>query len=66
VAAEAAGMDLPLQDLGGLARFCLHGMRDQRFIIMIGLESAESTLLDRAVRIGRAELPINLAEVPQL
>ena len=41
-------------------------MRDQHFIIMIGLESAEATLLDRAVRIGRAELPINLAEVPQL
>ena len=66
VAAEAAGMDLPLQDLDELARYCLQGIRDQRFIIMIGLEGAEATLQDRAARIGRAELPINLAEVPQL
>jgi hypothetical protein len=66
VAAEAAGMDLPLQDLDELARYCLQGIRDQRFIIMIGIEGAEATLQDRAARIGRAELPINLAEVPQL
>ena len=66
VAAAAAGMDLPLQDLDELARYCLQGIREQRFVIMIGLEHAEATLLDRAGRIGRAELPINLAEVPQL
>ena len=66
VAAEAAGMDLPIQDLDELARYCLQGIREQRFIIMIGLEAAQATLLDRAGRIGRAELPINLAEVPQL
>ena len=66
VAAEAAGMELPLQDLDELARYCLQGIREKRFIIMIGLEGAEATLLDRAARIGRAELPINLAEVPQL
>ncbi len=65
-AAAAAGMDLPLQDLDELARYCLQGIREQRFVIMIGLEHAEATLLDRAGRIGRAELPINLAEVPQL
>jgi NAD(P)-dependent dehydrogenase (short-subunit alcohol dehydrogenase family) len=66
VAAAAAGMDLPIQDLDELARYCLQGIREQRFIIMIGLEGAAATLLDRAARIGRAELPINLAEVPQL
>lgn len=66
LAAEAAGMELPIQDLDELARYCLQGIAEQRFIIMIGLESAEATLLDRAARIGRAELPINLAEVPQL
>lgn len=66
VAAEAAGMELPIQDLDELARYCLQGIAEQRFIIMIGLEGAEATLLDRAARIGRAELPINLAEVPQL
>ena len=36
------------------------------FIIMIGVEGAEATLQDRAARIGRSELPIDLAAVPQL
>ena len=59
-------MELPVQDLDELARFCLQGIRDQRFVIMIGIEGAEATLLDRAGRIGRTELPIDLASVPQL
>lgn len=66
VAAQAAGMDLEFQDLDELAKFCLQGIRDQRFVIMIGIEDAEATLHNRASRIGRAELPIDLAEIPQL
>jgi NAD(P)-dependent dehydrogenase (short-subunit alcohol dehydrogenase family) len=66
VAAEAAGMQLEFQDLDELARFCLQGIREQRFVIMIGVEGAEATLQDRAARIGRTELPIDLAEIPQL
>lgn len=66
VAAEAAGMKLPLQDLDELARYCLQGVLDKRFVIMIGVEEAEATLQDRASRIGRAELPIDLASIPQL
>ncbi len=65
-AAEGAGMVLEFQDLDDLARFCLQGVRDQRFVIMIGIDEAESTLQDRAQRIGRGELPIDLAAVPQL
>jgi NAD(P)-dependent dehydrogenase (short-subunit alcohol dehydrogenase family) len=65
-AAEAAGMELPLQDLDELARFCLQGIRERRLVIMIGIEEAEVTLQDRAGRIGRGELPIDLASVPQL
>lgn len=65
-AAQAAGMELPLQDLDELARFCLQGIRERRFVIMIGIEGAEVTLQDRAGRIGRGELPIDLASVPQL
>ena len=65
-AAEAAGMQLDFQDLDELARFCLGGIRERRFVIMIGIEQAEATLRDRAGRIGRAELPIDLAEIPQL
>jgi NAD(P)-dependent dehydrogenase (short-subunit alcohol dehydrogenase family) len=65
-AARAAGMELEFQDLDELARFALDGIREQRFIIMIGLEEAEATLVDRAARIGRGELPIDLASIPQL
>lgn len=66
VAAEAAGMELPIQDLDELARYCLQGILDKRFVIMIRVEEAQATLQSRAERIGRAALPIDLAEVPQL
>ncbi len=66
VAMEAAGVEIQFQDLDELARYCLQGIRDQRFVIMIRVEEAEQTLRDRAARIGRAELPIDLAEIPQL
>lgn len=66
VAAEAAGMELEFQDLDELARYCLQGIRDKRFVIMIRVEEAEATLRQRAERIGRAALPIDLAEIPQL
>ena len=39
--AEAAGMTLEFQDLDELARFCLDGIREKRFVIMIGIEDAE-------------------------
>lgn len=66
VAAEAAGMTLEFQDLDELARFCLDGILHKHFVIMIGIEDAEATLQNRASRIGNRELPIDLAEVPQL
>ncbi len=66
VAAQAAGMELEFQDLDELARYCLQGVRDKNFVIMIRVEEAEATLQNRASRIGRAELPIDLAEIPQL
>ncbi|QFU76356.1 SDR family NAD(P)-dependent oxidoreductase [Halioglobus maricola] len=66
VAMEAAGVTLEVQDLDELARYCLQGIREQRFVIMIGVEEAEITLQERAARIGRSELPIDLAEIPQL
>ena len=65
-AADAAGWALEFQDLDELAAFALEGIREQRFIIMIGVEEAEATLTDRAQRYGRAELPIDLATIPQL
>lgn len=66
VAAEKAGWDLEFQDLDELARYCLQGVRDKRFVIMIKVEDAQATLMERAARIGRGELPIDQAEIPQL
>ncbi len=66
VAAEKAGWTLDFQDLDELARYCLDGVREKRFVIMIRVEEAEVTLRERAARIGRSELPIDLAEIPQL
>jgi len=66
VAAEKAGWDLEFQDLDELARYCLQGIRDKNFVIMIRVEEAEATLHERATRIGRSELPIDQAEIPQL
>ena len=59
-------MQMEFQDLDELARYCLQGIREKRFVIMIGVEDAEVTLQNRAARIGRSELPIDLAEIPQL
>lgn len=65
-AAADAGMDLKFQDLDELARYCLDGIREKRFVIMIQVEHAEAQLTARAQRIGKAALPIDLAEIPQL
>ena len=66
VAAEKAGWDLEFQDLDELARYCLQGILEKRCVIMIRVEEAEVTLHERAARIGRTELPIDQAEIPQL
>ena len=66
VAAEAAGMQLDFQDLDELARYCLQEILANKFVIMIGVEDAGETLRERAARIGRGALPIDLAEIPQL
>ena len=65
-AAEAAGMQLEFQDLDELARVCLEGILERRFVIMIDVQDAETTLRERAARIGRSSLPIDQAEIPQL
>ena len=52
--------------LDDLARYCLLGIRAKNFVLMILVEEAEATLRDRASRIGQANVPIDLAEIPQL
>ena len=65
-AAKKAGMELQFQDLDDLARHCLEGIRQQQFVIMFGHQETEATLKDRAARIGRGELPIDLASLPMM
>ncbi len=65
-ASKNAGWTLQFQDLDELAKFTLEGIREKRFIIMIGVEEAEATLTERAQRYGRAALPIDPAGIPQL
>jgi len=65
-AMEQAGIELQFQDLDELARFALDGILEGKFILMIGVQDAEAQLTNRAQRYGRAELPIDLQEIPQL
>ena len=65
-AAKNAGMELSFQDLDELARHALQGIRDGQFIIMFGHAETEATLADRAARIGRGELPIDLQALPMM
>ena len=65
-AAKKAGMNIPFQDLDELATATLAGIREERFILMIGVEGAQATLTERAERIGRSALPIDPASIPQL
>lgn len=58
--ARKAGFDLPVQDLDALARFALDGIRKGDFVIMIGRETMEATLVERARRLARGECPIEL------
>jgi len=64
--AEQAGMELEFQDLDELARFVMDGIVAGRFILMIGIGDAEAQLADRARRYGRAELPLDLAQLPAM
>jgi NAD(P)-dependent dehydrogenase (short-subunit alcohol dehydrogenase family) len=65
-AANAAGMDLQFQDLDDLARHTLEGIRKKQFVIMYGHAETEATLKDRAERIGKGELPFDLASLPMM
>ena len=58
--AQKAGFDLPVQDLDELAQFALKGIRNDDFVIMIGHESMEATLTERAAKLARGECPIVL------
>lgn len=52
------GVDLPVQDLDELAQFTLKGLLNKDFVIMIGREEMEETLVERARKLARGECPI--------
>ena len=58
--AKKAGFDMPVQDLDELAQFALEGIRNKDFVIMIGRESMEATLNERAAKLAKGECPIAL------
>ena len=58
--AKKAGFQMPVQDLDALARFALDGIRRGDFVIMIGRETMEATLVERARKLARGECPIEL------
>jgi NAD(P)-dependent dehydrogenase (short-subunit alcohol dehydrogenase family) len=58
--ARKAGFELPVQDLDELARFALEGIRNEDFVIMIGRETMEATLRERAAKLARGHCPIEL------
>jgi hypothetical protein len=55
--AKEGGYELPWQDLNELARVVLRGIKDERFVIMIGAESIGDSLHARADDLGRGECP---------
>ncbi len=61
--AKKAGYDLPVQDLDELAQFALEGIRNEDFVIMIGRETMEAQLNERAAKLARGECPIELQQM---
>ncbi|HJO22361.1 MAG: SDR family NAD(P)-dependent oxidoreductase [Myxococcota bacterium] len=61
--AKKAGFDLPVQDLDELAQFTLEGIRNEDFVIMLGRETMEAQLNERAAKLARGECPIELAHM---
>jgi NAD(P)-dependent dehydrogenase (short-subunit alcohol dehydrogenase family) len=58
--AKKAGFELPVQDLDELAQHALEGIRNEDFVIMIGRETMEATLVERAKKLARGQCPIEL------
>jgi len=55
--AKDAGHELQFQDLDELAQIVVSGVRDDRFIMMIGVESIGETMRERAAFFEKGALP---------
>jgi NAD(P)-dependent dehydrogenase (short-subunit alcohol dehydrogenase family) len=59
--AEQGGYQLPWQDLNQLARAVLDGIKDERFLIMLGADSVGPQLVARAEHLGQGDCPPHAA-----
>jgi NAD(P)-dependent dehydrogenase (short-subunit alcohol dehydrogenase family) len=55
--AEKGGYQLPWQDLNELARHVIQGIKDDRFIMMLGVETIGTTMRERAAAFEVGALP---------
>ena len=55
--AKAGGRELHFQDLDELAQVVIEGVRSERFIMMIGVESIGDTMRERAAAFETGSLP---------
>jgi len=55
---KQAGIELPVQDLDALAAHALEGIKSGDFVIMIGRETMEAQLVERAKKLASGECPI--------
>lgn len=55
--AEKGGYQLPWQDLNELARDVIQGIREERFVFMLGVDSIGNTMRERAAAFEQGALP---------
>jgi NAD(P)-dependent dehydrogenase (short-subunit alcohol dehydrogenase family) len=55
---KQAGIELPVQDLDALAAHALAGIQSGDFVLMIGRETMEAQLVERAKKLASGECPI--------
>ncbi|HWE65947.1 MAG TPA: SDR family NAD(P)-dependent oxidoreductase [Acidimicrobiales bacterium] len=61
--AQKAGRELQFQSLDELADLVVAGIKEQRFIMMLGLDETAATLRSRADSIEKGELPLTKAHL---
>jgi NAD(P)-dependent dehydrogenase (short-subunit alcohol dehydrogenase family) len=61
--AQKAGRELQFQSLDELAELVVAGVKEQRFVMMLGLEETAATLRSRADAMEKGELPLTKAHL---
>jgi hypothetical protein len=61
--AEKAGRELQFQSLDELADLVVSGIKEQRFVMMLGLDETAATLRSRADAIEKGDLPLTKAHL---